>query len=1048
MIAHITESLLVISPSRPSWLDESITGAYRVAIQPSTDSVTHPLDVYDLILIVATDDSYDAIWQAESIRQRHPDSMIWLVADSVSIEDYRRLTAARVDDILSGDITPDDLLDRLKQSFLTADNQDDAFSADSFDQLASTLDLLHQYAPEPDFTYHALDTISRTYNLYGCILLLKTNGKFTVYSLRRDLTRSHFHVDKMIIRASDIAYNVLRDRQPQLVDPVTSLPTYVEKSLPNTRTMLMLPLIYRSRSNGLLLICNEKASEFSSSDVHIFKSLASHLAIALYSTQSVDAGNHNTTFKEDDQKIIISAWERLASQRSSEHIANTLQDIASTLTCIQSALVWLPAADQKNPIISTLDSKLKQAFIQYNTVDGFVSVWRQFNTVLAPVQIKRGETTLPEASELFQKFGGDHLVCLPIVDTARVDGMLIVSIQPGCDIQTKDLTLLEDLTRTTGQALERMSLIDAMHEKSSRLEHLLESISEGAFFINENNIVTFCNPQFTDVTHIRREDTINQEARSLFTLMTRDLPGDDTTRARLMAVLDDAQAQTEVIRLDINRPSGTYQLELTPLQNKHETHEMWAGIVRSDGTPTDNVSLPEETIDYLLESFTEINDALASVARTTHQRDAIYKIQQHVVRVGLHLGYTRQLANITQKTPVYQRQQIKANNLIEQVMVAHRANNTVHPLKLTAEDNLPQVFVDAQPTVRAIANLLYIIGENAAGDSATSVNLAADHSGALIMSIHNPSLALQADRYNITNKQRIALHTNDLTEMIIHGSFQVVRQQGGTATVRASSNGGTTLSLTLPRHISEPTKTHHVVEFKSIKPPETPQLRLPLIALLRGKSTLAAQVPDLLKEHYSVRSFRTVDALLEKIENTAFAMIMIDSIVEGVDTDAIAESLYERTDRPIIMLSDDLQRRTRQIAPEISAHLSGEYDTKNLLDRIKTVLVDQTDQESFQQPFRVGDLYIDVNRREVILDNEPLALTRIEYDLLYILATNAGKVLRHEDLLTKVWGSEYRNAKQYLWVNMSRLRKKVHASSKKSYIHTRSGVGYFLQVIA
>ena len=96
-----------------------------------------------------------------------------------------------------------------------------------------------------------------------------------------------------------------------------------------------------------------------------------------------------------------------------------------------------------------------------------------------------------------------------------------------------------------------------------------------------------------------------------------------------------------------------------------------------------------------------------------------------------------------------------------------------------------------------------------------------------------------------------------------------------------------------------------------------------------------------------------------------------------------------------------------------------------------------------REPLDLGDLYIDFARREVFLFNKPIELTRIEYDLLHTLAVNENQVLTHKQLLDKVWGPEYQAETQYLWVNVSRLRKKLEPTpDSPRYIHTQQGVGY------
>ncbi|MBN2303239.1 MAG: response regulator transcription factor, partial [Anaerolineae bacterium] len=95
--------------------------------------------------------------------------------------------------------------------------------------------------------------------------------------------------------------------------------------------------------------------------------------------------------------------------------------------------------------------------------------------------------------------------------------------------------------------------------------------------------------------------------------------------------------------------------------------------------------------------------------------------------------------------------------------------------------------------------------------------------------------------------------------------------------------------------------------------------------------------------------------------------------------------------------------------------------------------------------FRLNDLLIDFAQRQVVVRNQSVRLTPIEYKLLYHLAVNAGRILTHSQLLSKVWGPGYEEDTQYLWVNISRLRGKIeYEPSSPEYILTEPGVGYYL----
>jgi two-component system KDP operon response regulator KdpE len=95
----------------------------------------------------------------------------------------------------------------------------------------------------------------------------------------------------------------------------------------------------------------------------------------------------------------------------------------------------------------------------------------------------------------------------------------------------------------------------------------------------------------------------------------------------------------------------------------------------------------------------------------------------------------------------------------------------------------------------------------------------------------------------------------------------------------------------------------------------------------------------------------------------------------------------------------------------------------------------------------IGDVEIDLERRFMKRGGELVVLSRTEWQLLQHLVVNAGKVVLHSELLTKVWGPEYRDDMQYLRVWISRVRRKLGAApGEPGPITTFQGIGYVLNV--
>jgi two-component system KDP operon response regulator KdpE len=96
--------------------------------------------------------------------------------------------------------------------------------------------------------------------------------------------------------------------------------------------------------------------------------------------------------------------------------------------------------------------------------------------------------------------------------------------------------------------------------------------------------------------------------------------------------------------------------------------------------------------------------------------------------------------------------------------------------------------------------------------------------------------------------------------------------------------------------------------------------------------------------------------------------------------------------------------------------------------------------------FTVGALRLDLDKRQVLVNEKEVHLTPIEYKLLSTLARNAGRVVTHQQLLKEVWGTRFGTQTQYLHVYMGQLRSKLEAEpTRPRLLLTEPGVGYRLK---
>lgn len=157
--------------------------------------------------------------------------------------------------------------------------------------------------------------------------------------------------------------------------------------------------------------------------------------------------------------------------------------------------------------------------------------------------------------------------------------------------------------------------------------------------------------------------------------------------------------------------------------------------------------------------------------------------------------------------------------------------------------------------------------------------------------------------------------------------------------------------------------------------------------------------------------------------------------------------LREVSDAPVIMLTARGDELDKVKGLELGAddYLTKPFGHLELFARIKAVLrrTDLSQPVSNNPSFVSGELTINYQSREVKVGGRLVKLTPTEYNLLYLLARNAGRVLTVDLLLTKIWGDEYRGETDYLKTYVSRLRRKLGDDPEQPrYIITERGAGY------
>ena len=227
------------------------------------------------------------------------------------------------------------------------------------------------------------------------------------------------------------------------------------------------------------------------------------------------------------------------------------------------------------------------------------------------------------------------------------------------------------------------------------------------------------------------------------------------------------------------------------------------------------------------------------------------------------------------------------------------------------------------------------------------------------------------------------------------------------------------------------------------------------ILIVDDEKDIADLVAVYLKnDGYDVFTFYQAKDALRCIEKEKIGLAILDVMLPDMDGFALCRKIREKHLFPIIMLTAKVEDMDKITGLTVGAddYMTKPFNPLELLARVKTQLRRYTryntgrESAEEQSEMDIGGLHISREHHKCSLNEKPLELTPIEFDILWYLCKKRGNVVSSEELFEAVWGEKYLDNNNTVMTHIARLREKMQEPPRKpKYIKTIWGVGYTIE---
>jgi len=591
----------------------------------------------------------------------------------------------------------------------------------------------------------------------------------------------------------------------------------------------------------------------------------------------------------------------------------------------------------------------------------------------------------------------------------------------------------------------------------------------------------------------------NNSALRLLTLGKHDLTTSQNfdVRKHLLSIASDpALAQIELDRV-WNHPDLEYSTDIAAFDALSDAAVCWLrvhsfpvrdqlGHLLGRGVLFDDVTLEHSAIEGRSETLAlaahELKTPLAIIkgCATTllgssarwdpaMQREMLQMIDTQSDRLYDVLNTLLDVWRLDAGTQNLHLAQVHIPELLRQLLERWQKRIEEHPFQLHIASAVPTVVCDAPRIEQAINHLLNNAITYSPAGSPITISVESNDVE-LRIGVADEGVGIPSEHLDRIFDRFYRIQNNDEkpsgSGLGLSAARATVEAHGGK--IWADSPGpdrGTTIYFTLPLSPRMPStlQTHtalqNIASLQNAVVPTTQTLRPQSFKQDKRVSVLLAESDarmirylrnNLEEQQYRVQTVSHGVQFLRQLDLEEPDVILLSTRLSDMSGIELLQRLREFSQRPVIMLCDNCDEDERVQLFDLGSDdlVMKPFGMKELLARVRALLRRQSalpGQAPAQAIFTTGDLVIDYAQHIVTVQGNIVQLSRTEYKLLSTLAQNVGMVVTHELLLEKVWGPEYNRDIDFIWVYISRLRRKIETNSRHpKYILTIPDVGYKL----